>query len=240
MPTADIWPSIIGAVKNPITLAALTVLVLMVILRLALSKVPVLRQRDGYRALRYVVTVVGLLALVVVLGALGIALVQAKREASRAQLGRLEFESILQKHRGGIERCMQPGQSALFLDFAVRYQSDEGFDIDIYPGEAVDEQRLLAEKTGVFDASLTREVTCSFPAKGGEQSEDLYFVSSAIGFHPAAVTIGRRAAKLSVVAPDRNRCILDLLAPELTRFRLEEQQLFAHRLITDKGVTLSR
>ena len=240
MPSPNVWSSIIGAVKNPITLAALTVLVLMVVSRLALSKVPVLRQRDGYRALRYVVTVVGLLAFLVVAGALGIAVIQARREAARAQLTRLDFENILQKHRGGIERCMQTRESTLFLDFAVRYYPEEGFDIDVYPGEAVDEQRRFAEKPGVFDASLKGEVTCRFPTEQEARSDDLYFVSSAMGFHPAAVTVGKRAAKLSVIAPDANRCVLGLLAPELSRFRLNEDQLLPHRLITDRGVTLSR
>jgi len=240
MPAGDAWTSIIGAVKSSLGLAALIVLVLAFILRIALSKVPQLRKQDGYRALLYVVSVIGFIALVIVVGVLCLELLHNWNEGKKTLLGRLEFENTIQKHRGGIERCLSNRSGVLFIDFVVRYNAHDGFDIDIYPGDRVAEKRSLADKAGVFEKLPGDEVRCEFLLKKITESQDIYFVSSSIGFHPAAITIGRRSSKLSITAPDINRCILELLAPELEKYRQEEGGVYTHRMITDIGVSLSK
>jgi len=200
------WAPIIEAVKEPITLAALVVLCLAMVGRLAIGKVTALRGSAAYRVTIYTVSVVAGLALFAVVGTITLKFYELEKRTSKNQLvlSRLDAENILQKHRGNRERCIGKLSLCLFLDFVFQGQAEAGLNVDVFAGS---------------DAIVSGDVEFMHPRLK---------LPGMFGEFP-----GRQ--KLSVTFPDINRCIVDALRGDLQVYHLADGTSFAHRYITDWG-----
>jgi hypothetical protein len=187
------WAKILEAVREPISLAALSLLIVMVVLRQVLTRVSPVAGRSAYRLALSVVTVVGVLSFVVASGAIGYKFYELRTRSSyqiarlqtesnlelsklaAAQAGppltRLDMENVVQKHRSSIEECLRHQKKTLYLDFLIQSQQDGQLNVDILNGRAIGFQvaHPLSLDSGITSEDLSR-VTNTPRA-------DAYFVS---------------------------------------------------------------
>ena len=208
------WSAILDAVRDPFSLAGLAVLVVMVVLRLSLSKVVALKGTAAYRTVMYSITVAGVLALAVTLGAITLRFYEIQVAAKRESLllTRVEAETFLQSSRGNIERCLSRlPERYFYIDFVFTSGDDNAVNMDIIPGDKADPGLEF-----MHPRLRQKEV------EGYSAHEALRLLST--------------AAKLSVVAPDVNGCIVGSLRNDLRRYALQGWATgFVHRYITDDG-----
>jgi len=214
----DNWDTIIEAVKDPFSLSALVVLVLMVVLRIALTKVKALSGRHGFKTTIYSITVIGLLALTIAVGSIGIKYYELYLESTNKKqtkpLTRVEVESILQTNRGNIERCLSRLEKNYFyLDFMFTQGSDKAINIDILTGQEALPQLAF------YHPQLRKKEVENYGRHEALRQNSVY---------------GDR--KLSVIAPDINGCILNTIKDLIKNYRLGHlEEGFIHRYITDTG-----
>jgi hypothetical protein len=214
----DSWDAIIEAVKDPFSLSALAVLVLMVVLRVSLTKVKVLSGKHGFKTTIYSITVIGLLALTIAVGSIGIKYYELYLESINKEqaepLSRVEVEKILQDNRGNIERCISKLEKQYFyVDFIFTQGDDKAINIDI----------LIGKEAGP-------DVVFLHPQLKKEEVEKY-------GGHELLRYISRHHdRKLSVLAPDTNGCVLNTIKDHIKNYGLDHlEEGFIHRYITETG-----
>ncbi|MDO6477253.1 hypothetical protein Q4520_17670 [Alteromonas sp. 1_MG-2023] len=210
------WQAIIEAVKDPFSLSALVVLVLMMTLRIALTKVKALRGKHGFATTIYAITVIGLLALVIAVGSIGLKYYELYLDSSQKNedkpLTRVEVESILQSDRGNIERCLSIyDKSYYYIDFIFTQGEDNAINVDILAGQETNSE------TEFLNPRLMKEEVKHYGGHEALRLKSTY-----------------RDRKLSVIAPDINGCILSTIKDEIGKYSLAHwEKGFIHRYITD-------
>jgi hypothetical protein len=103
------WAKIIEAVKEPIALAALSLLVLMAVLRQVVAKIGPIKGESGHNLARTVVNTVGTISLVVAIGAIAYKF-YGLNKTSAFQNRQLESSEKLEqsKHSASPGACQRP------------------------------------------------------------------------------------------------------------------------------------
>src|SRR5438105_2135966 len=141
------WSKIIEAVKDPVALGALGLLVVMVIFKQVLMRIEPIGGLQGFKLAKWVINAMTLVSLCLMIGAIGFKFyelqqstgLQTRRiesrekvELSRIQtapskrpLTRIDIEQLLQRIRSSLEECLSPKTPTLYLDFVVANGIDQ-------------------------------------------------------------------------------------------------------------------
>jgi hypothetical protein len=255
------WAKIIAAVKEPVSLAALGLLIFMVVLRTVVQKIEPVKGRHGFELARTIVTYTAILALVVAIVSIGYKTYELKAHSvaelktiqsqetielskiaatqSKPPISRVGMETLLQKHRASIEECLQSQPKTLYLDFALKDDADHQLNLDIFLGEEVGHiwAHPTVSRAGIFDREKFPDIDRVHDDEGnGPPAGDTYFIGG--DKYPPRVTAAARK-KLSVAYPKINGCILDVLRDSLAGVSSPETP-FIHRYVTNNGIIKSR
>jgi hypothetical protein len=177
-----------------------------------------------------------------------------KAQALRARpLSRVEAEALLQTQRGSIEHCLsqekwtslnfvfQPQPSGINVDIFSEVDPDVHYlgHVVIPPGEYNSEK---------FREALNRASIGGYPDHPPDAKEKKWIQGNVLGGcseTPAThytsfgdyIAVSGVGEKLSIVAPDSNRCILGAIASSVMQYTTTANELpLIHRYVTDVGV----
>jgi hypothetical protein len=257
------WSKIIEAVKEPISLAALGLLVAMVILRQVVTKIGPIHGKSGLNLAKSVVNVVGILSLIIAISAIGYKFFALSRTASlqsqkiesneklelsrlaasqvKPPITRIDMETIIQKHRGSIEDCLIEEPKTMYLDFVIANGADGQLNLDILDGVAI---AFASSHPVDIPAGISsrekfdpRQANLETADRSEPPEGDTYFVTGDLPAYPEVIVA--KAHKMSAVAPKVNGCILDALRDSIFSFGPPKEK-FIHRYISNRGVKASR
>jgi hypothetical protein len=255
------WAKIIAAVREPVSLAALGLLIFMLVLRTVVQKIePVKGRRHGFELARTIVTYTAIVALVVAIVSIGYKTYELKAHSvaelktiqsqetielskiaatqSKPPISRVGMETLLQKHRASIEECLQSQPKALYLDFALKGDADRQLNLDIFLGEEVGHiwAHPTVPQAGIFEREQFANIGVHVDEGNGPPAGDTYFIGGQR--YPPRVTVAAKK-KLSITYPKINGCILDVLRDSLAGLSSPETP-FIHRYVTNNGIIKSR
>ncbi len=205
METSEILKVVLEAVREPIPLAALVVLLLSSTIRISLTKVKTFQVKAGYRITLYVITVVALIALLTILGALALNFYELYLEgessnASHAVLAQrievLEKELRLGNRGFSVPPSPSPRAAGIASELDVSKDSYESALRDI----ALKRFEIAREKLGLIATRQSQNLAKVYLKLGQVEAYESDF-DSAIGWLKKALEIN-----------DSNYEVLDELA----------------------------